>query len=56
LVAGDEENIVLDCYRLAEVYHQNPEVFLAMPIDDVRRHLLRTGQLRRLQAAEAADG
>ena len=42
----DEDRIILDCYWLAEVYHQNPEVFLSMPVGDVRLHVARTMQLR----------
>jgi hypothetical protein len=36
---------VLDCYRLARFYHQNPEVFLALPLSEVRMHMRRTSQL-----------
>ncbi len=54
-LVGSEDDIVLNCYRLAEIYHQNPEVFLTMPLDDVRLHLARTVQLRRRQA-EVNDG
>ena len=38
-MVGDEEDMVLDCYRLARWYHQSPEVFLNMPLDEVRLHL-----------------
>jgi hypothetical protein len=55
LVAGDEENVILDCYRLAEIYHQSPDVFLAMPLDEVRLHLIRTWQLRKKQREANAE-
>jgi hypothetical protein len=44
-----EDTVVLDCYRLADWYHQNPEVFLSMPLSDVRLHIRRTGELQRLR-------
>jgi len=47
-MVGDEERLVLDCYRLARWYHQSPEAFLDMPIDDVRIHMDRTLRLRSL--------
>jgi hypothetical protein len=37
--------MILDCYRLAEFYHQHPDVFLNMPVEDVRTHAMRTAQL-----------
>lgn len=46
LTPGDELDIILDCYRLAEIYHQAPDVFLTMPLNDVHKHLMRTAQLR----------
>jgi hypothetical protein len=59
-MVGDEEDMILDCYRLARWYHQSPEVFLSMPIDDVQVHMNRTIRLRNLmqraQQAESDDG
>lgn len=49
------EDLVLDCYRLARWYHQNPETFLAMPLSDVALHRHRTAQLVRLARKEAED-
>jgi len=40
--------LVLDCYWLARWYHQNPQVFLDMPLSDVRIHVARTMQVARL--------
>jgi hypothetical protein len=44
---GAVDRIILDCYWLARWYHQSPEYFLAMPLLDVRRHILRSQQLSR---------
>lgn len=53
-----EENLILDCYRLARWYHVSPDVFLEMPLNDVHLHLYRTMQLMKLmrREAEAAEG
>jgi hypothetical protein len=48
-LVGDEDEIILDCYRLARHYHVNPEIFLAMPFSDVRIHVSRTAVLARKQ-------
>jgi hypothetical protein len=37
--------MILDCYRLAEFYHQHPDVFLNMTIEEVKLHAFRTAQL-----------
>jgi hypothetical protein len=63
-LVGDEEDLVLDCYRLARWYHQSPEHFLGMPIDEVRMHMSRTLRLADLmrrsqqqqQPSEGEDG
>jgi len=47
--------LVLDCYRLARWYHQSPEVFLGMPLDDVRMHLQRTHRLAELMRRANVD-
>ena len=47
---------VLDCYWLARWYHQNPEVFLAMPLSAVRGHVARTNQLAAELARRDDDG
>ena len=41
--------LVLACYQLADIYHQNPEVFLAMPIDRLREHWHWTIKARELR-------
>jgi hypothetical protein len=48
-LAGDEDAIVLDCYWLAQWYHQSPEHFLAMPLSDVFTHVARTMQLAKMR-------
>jgi hypothetical protein len=56
-LVGEDDNIVLDSYRLARWYRQSPEVFLAMPLSEVRIHMMRTVQLAALMRAEASpDG
>lgn len=47
-MVGEENNLVLDCYRLARWYHVNPRDFLEMPLSEVRMHLHRTAELSRL--------
>ena len=54
-MVGDENEIILDCYRLARHYHQSPTVFLDMPISEVRLHLERTLQLMDKMQQNAAD-
>jgi hypothetical protein len=44
-LVGDENEIILDCYRLAHEYHVSPEVFLSMPLTDVRLHMVRSAEL-----------
>jgi hypothetical protein len=53
-LVGDENDLVLDCYRLARWYHQSPELFLAMPIDDVQIHLRRTFELAEIMRRQQA--
>jgi hypothetical protein len=49
--------LILNCYRLARWYGQNPEVFLQMTVNEVRLHLQRTEQLAVLmQQAATPDG
>jgi hypothetical protein len=48
-LVGSEDELVLDAYRLARHFHTSPEVFLAMPISDVRLHLSRASELDRRQ-------
>jgi hypothetical protein len=57
LVGDAGDNLVLDCYWLARWYHQCPDVFLAMPLSQVRLHIMRTQQIANLrQQANDDDG
>jgi hypothetical protein len=42
-----DDDIVLDCYRLASYYHLDPRTFLDMPISEVYGHLRRTAEVER---------
>jgi len=35
----------LNCYRLADRFHQNPELFIAMPMSRVNEHIRYTIKL-----------
>ena len=54
-MVGSDENLILDCYRLAKFYHTSPDVFLDMPLGDVQLHLWRTIQLMRIMQREQED-
>lgn len=47
------DDVILDCYRLAKYYGNDPDVWLAKPLSEVRLHLKWTGQLSKLLAEEA---
>jgi hypothetical protein len=55
VVAGDPEDMILDCYRLAQFYHQHPQVFLEMEISEVKLHAARTAQLIERRRAQQED-
>jgi hypothetical protein len=55
-LVGEDDDVILDCYRLARWYHQSPDVFLAMTLSEVRRHMTHTLKLAHLMRAESADG
>jgi hypothetical protein len=48
-LVGGETEIILDSYRLARYFHVSPEVFLSMPLSEVRLHMERTAELDRRQ-------
>ncbi|MHC2400226.1 hypothetical protein ACVMGC_004770 [Bradyrhizobium barranii subsp. barranii] len=54
-LVGSEDDIILDCYRLARWYHVSPEIFLSMPLSDVALHLTRTAQCDRVQQQATGD-
>jgi hypothetical protein len=45
VVSENPENVILNCYRLADRFHQNPETFLAMPLSRVEQHIYYTVRL-----------
>lgn len=45
------EDIILNCYRLAQHYHQNPEVFTEMSLSRLDTHIYYTGRLIELREA-----
>jgi hypothetical protein len=49
LVPRDPDELILDCYRLADRFHQNPELFLEMPLSRIELHVHYTVKLTRLQ-------
>jgi hypothetical protein len=56
MVSGDPDELILNCYRLADRFHQSPEVFLEMPLSRIDMHVQYTVKLTRLQrAAQQSD-
>lgn len=53
-MSGEDEDLVLDCLRLAQFFHVNPEIFLAMPLSEMWLHLSWTIKLKQRQHDEAA--
>jgi hypothetical protein len=47
----DPNEMILNCYRLADRYKQNPIVFLSMPLSEVGMHLTYTVKLIEAQHA-----
>lgn len=43
------DDLILNCYRLADRFHQNPSVFLEMPISQVDQHIHWTVELIKAQ-------
>ena len=54
-MVGSEEELILDCYRLARWYHQSPDAFLEMPLSEVQVHMMRTLRLAKIMRAAASD-
>lgn len=44
-VGGEEDAIILDCYRLAKYYGIDPDHFLSKPQSVVQRHMKWTAKL-----------
>jgi hypothetical protein len=49
------DDIVLDCYRLASYYHLDPRIFLDIPISEVFLHLRRTAEVERARNPDPDD-
>jgi hypothetical protein len=41
----DPDDEILNCYRLADRYHQNPELFIEMPLSRIHKHIRYTIKL-----------
>jgi hypothetical protein len=54
-LVGGEQDIILDCYRLARWFHVSPKVFLSMPLSEVGLHRYRAAQCDREQQAATGD-
>jgi hypothetical protein len=49
--------VILDCYQLAWFYRVNPEIFLNMPLSEMRLHFMRTNEMdKRRQQSVSDDG
>lgn len=56
MIHGEDEDLVLDCYRLARFYHCDPTVFLSMPLfSEIQAHLRYTCRLAELMNSPAED-
>ncbi len=49
------DDLILNCYRLADRFHQDPTIFLEMPISQVDRHIYWTVELIKAQRAAQPD-
>jgi hypothetical protein len=54
VVAGEDEDLILDCFRLANFFHISPEIFLAMPLSEVWLYLHWTIKLKQRMDDEAS--
>ena len=52
----DPNELILDCYRLADRFKQNPDVFLSMPISAIDDHIHWTIKLTNLQREAQSGG
>ena len=53
------DEVILNCYRLADRFHQNPEIFLDMPMSRINWHIHFTIKLieaqNKARAAQSDD-
>jgi plasmid maintenance system antidote protein VapI len=54
-MASLNDDLILDCYRLASYYHVSPDVFLNMDASDVDLHMSRTIELERQRRQQRED-
>lgn len=52
----DPDEIILDCYRLADRFHQNPETFTEMPLSRLNDHIKYTIRLIEAQSKARERG
>jgi hypothetical protein len=52
---NEDDNIILDCYRLAKQYGIDPDVFLNKPLSVIRKHIVWTSKLLEKQRQQSAD-
>lgn len=50
------DDLILNCYRLADRFHQSPRIFLDMPITEIDQHIHWTVTLIEKQRAANEDG
>jgi hypothetical protein len=55
-VAPNPDELLLNCYRLADRFKQNPAVFLQMPVSEVGMHIRYTIKLIEAQRAARERG
>lgn len=56
MIVGEDEEIVLNCYRLARFYHCDPRVFLDMPMfSELGAHLHYTCRLAERMKNDVPD-
>jgi hypothetical protein len=53
VVVGEDEDLILDCYRLAHYFHVDPNIFLDKPLSEVAKHLRWAIKLSHALADEA---
>jgi hypothetical protein len=45
----DPDELIINCYRLAHYYHQNPDLFVEMPLSKMNVHIIYTVRLINMQ-------
>lgn len=47
--SGPIDDVILDCYRLAKHYGQDPDIFLKKSLSAIKRHMKWTSKLIEIQ-------